>query len=49
MDGAGGNAKQSDINTLVQYYNKLSGNNLKANKSSLGIVQEDIDNYSYYN
>lgn len=48
-DGVEGKAKHSDLKLLVQYYNKISGNNLKVNQSSLGAIQEDIDNYSYYN
>lgn len=49
QDGVKGQAKQKDIQQLVDYYNELSGKNLQPNKSSYGIIQEDIDNYSYYN
>lgn len=49
IEGTSGNASQEDIKQLVQSYNSLTGKNLKGTQSSLGIVQEDIDNYAYYN
>ena len=43
-------AKQEDLSQMIQYYNELSGKNISSvDKSAYGMIQEDIDNYSYYN
>ncbi len=44
-----GEASQQDISLLFDSYNRLTGKNLQASKSAYSFLQQDIDNYSYYN